>query len=97
MNNLVSGYFDIVEINAIEHRPMTMSDYVRQLDAVLTSGGRKLLDGAGSVSHRQAIEKAKAEYRKYQVQTLSPVEEAYMETVKALESTAKKKSRESQR
>lgn len=97
LNNLVSGYFDIAEINAIEHRPMTMSDYVRQLDAVLTSGGRKLLAGTGSISHQQAIEKAKAEYRKYQVQTLSPVEEAYMETVKALESTAKKKSRESQR
>ena len=40
LNNLVSGYFDIAEINAIEHRPMTMNDYIRQLDAVLTSGGR---------------------------------------------------------
>ena len=94
LNNLVSGYFDLAEINAIEHRPMKMSDYVRQLDAVLSSGGRQLLSGAGNVSHQQAMEKATAEYRKYQAQTLSPVEEAYLETIKGLETTAKKKSRE---
>lgn len=57
LNNLVSGYFDLAEISAIEHRPMHMEDYVKQLDLVLTSGGRKLLDGAGTVSHQQAIEK----------------------------------------
>ena len=94
LNNLVSGYFDIAEIAAIEHRPMYMRDYIAQLDAVLSSGGRKLLSGAGNVSHRQAIEKAQTEYRKYQAQTLSPVEEAYLETVKSLEKTAKKKSGE---
>ncbi len=75
LNNLVSGYFDLAEINAIEHRPMYMSDYVEQLDAVLTSGNRKLLTGAGSVSHSQTMKKAKEEYRKYQEATLSPVEE----------------------
>lgn len=94
LNNLVSGYFDIAEINAIEHHPMTMNDYIQQLDAVLTSGGRQLLNNAGTVSKEQALEKAQAEYRKYQAQTLSPVEEAYLETVRNLESTAKKKSRE---
>ena len=52
-----------------------MQDYINQLDAVLASGGRKLLSGAGSVSHKQALTKAQTEYRKYQVQTLSPVEE----------------------
>lgn len=82
LNNLVSGYFDIAEINALEHKPMYMSDYVRQLDSVLTSGNRPLLDGAGSVSHSQALEKATAKYRKYQNNTLSPVEEAYLETIK---------------
>ena len=94
LNNLVSGYFDLAEIAAIEHRPMYMRDYIDQLDAVLASGGRKLLSGSGSVSHLQAMDKAQTEYRKYQVQTLSPVEEAYLDTVKGLEKTAKKKSRE---
>ncbi len=53
LNNLVSGYFDLAEISAIEHRPMYMEDYVKQLDLVLTSGNRKLLDGAGSVSYQR--------------------------------------------
>jgi hypothetical protein len=90
----VSGYFDIAEIAAIEHRPMYMKDYIAQLDAVLSSGGRELLKDAGTVSHHQAMEKAKTEYRKYQKQTLSPVEVAYLESIKGLEKTAKRKSRE---
>ncbi|MBP5673903.1 MAG: virulence RhuM family protein [Victivallales bacterium] len=95
LNNLVSGYFDLAEINAIEHKPMYMADYVRQLDAVLSSGGRKLLADAGRVSHKQAIDKATDEYRKYQAQTLSPVEKAYLEIIKAVEKTARKKVRAS--
>lgn len=91
LNNLVSGYFDLAEINAIEHKPMYMHDYVKQLDMVLSSGNRKLLDGAGTVSHKQALEKAKAEYRKYQEITLSPVEQAYLESVKEVAKELKKK------
>ena len=90
LNNLVSGYFDLAEINAIEHRPMYMSDYVEQLDSVLTSGNRKLLIGSGKVSHDEAIRKAKEEYKKYQSITLSPVEQAYMETIKDAGESAKK-------
>ena len=93
LNNLVSGYFDIAEINALEHKPMYMSDYIRQLDSVLTSGNRPLLEGSGSVSHAQALEKATAEYRKYQNNTLSPVEEAYLETVKATANWVKQKAK----
>ena len=84
LNNLVSGYFDLAEINAIEHKPMYMDDYVKQLDSVLSSGNRKLLTGAGSVSHKQALEKAKSEYRKYQEITLTPVEKAYLESIKEI-------------
>ena len=73
---------------------MYMRDYIAQLDAVLTSGGRQLLKDAGTVSHQQALGKAQAEYRKFQAQTLSPVEKAYLETVKGLEKEAKKKSKE---
>ena len=91
LNNLVSGYFDLAEINALEHKPMYMSDYVRQLDSVLTSGNRPLLEGAGNISHAQAMEKATAEYRKYQNNTLSPVEEAYFETIKETAKLVKKK------
>jgi len=90
LNNLVSGYFDLAEISALEHRPMYMADYVAQLDAILSSGGRKVLADAGSVSHAQALEKAKKEYRKYQAAALSPVEEAYLETVKEADKTVKR-------
>ena len=93
LNNLVSGYFDIAEINAIEHRPMYMSDYVAQLDSILSSGNRKLLEEAGKISHEQAMKKAKEEYRKYQVLTLSPVEKAYLESLKTVENDVKKKVR----
>ena len=89
LNNLVSGYFDIAEINAIEHKPMYMSDYVEQLDSVLSSGKRKLLQGSGSISHEQAMKKAETEYRKYEVLNLSPVEQAYLESLKSVEKEAK--------
>ena len=91
LNNLVSGYFDLAEINAIEHKPMYMDDYVKQLDGVLSSGNRKLLTGAGSVSHKQALEKAKSEYRKYQEVTLTPVEKAYLESIKEVSKEVKRR------
>ena len=90
LNNLVSGYFDLAEINAIEHKPMYMEDYVRQLDSVLSSGNRKLLKGSGKVSHDQAMKKAKEEYRKYQEVTISPIEQAYMDTIISADKKAKR-------
>ena len=91
LNNLVSSYFDLAEINAIEHKKMYMRDYVNQLDAVLTSGNREILKDSGTISHIQALEKAKIEYRKYQEKTLAPVEKAYIDTIKVLEKETKKK------
>lgn len=89
LNNLVSGYFDLAEIQAMKHNPMYMADYVRQLDTVLSSTGEDLLSGAGSVSHRQAMTKAEAEYRKFEVRNLSPVEKAYLDTIKRLDKKTK--------
>lgn len=93
LNNLVSGYFDFAEIQAMRHQPMYMSDYVENLDRILTSTGEALLTDAGKISHTQAIEKAKAEYKKYQVQSLSPVEEDYLKTIRAIENAAKEGSK----
>lgn len=93
LNNLVSGYFDLAEINAIEHRPMYMNDYVEQLDSILSSGNRKILTGSGTVSHSQAIKKAKEEYRKYQITEITPVEKAYMETIQDVNKIAKNESK----
>ena len=87
LNNLVSAYFDIAEINAMEEKPMRMADHLRELDTILSSTGRKLLDNSGKISTKQAKEKALAEYRKYKAKNLSSVEEDYLENIKK---TAKK-------
>ena len=89
LNQMVSGYFDFAEVQAIRHRPMYMSDYVEQLDNILRATGEEVLLHAGKISHAQAMEKAKAEYKRYQAQTLSPVEEEYLKTIKQLGKTAK--------
>ena len=93
LNNLVSGYFDFAEIQAIRHNPMYMEDYIKQLDMILSSTGEKVLIGAGSISHNQAIEKAKTEYKKYQVKTLSPVEKEYIESLKRINSMVNEKEK----
>ena len=94
LNGIVSGYFDFAEVQAMRHRPMHMSDYVEHLDRVLSSTGEQLLVGAGKVSHKQAVERANREYQRFVVQNLSPVEEAYLQTIKEVEKTAKKKAEE---
>ena len=94
LNNLVSGYFDFAEIMALEHRPVYMMDYVKQLDTILQSTGRPLLKGSGSISHQEAMDKALAEYRKYQVKTLTQVEEDYLDSINALGKIAKRKRRQ---
>ena len=89
LNNLVSGYFDFAEISALEHKPVYMHDYIVQLDKILSSGNRKLLEGSGTVSHEQAMIKAREEYAKYQAATISPVEQAYLDTIKKADEVAK--------
>lgn len=91
LNNLVSGYFDFAEIQAIRHNPMYMLDYIKQLDSILSSTGEKILVGAGAISHQKAIEKAKEEYRKYQVKTISPVEKEYLESLKKISNQIEEK------
>lgn len=90
LNNLVSGYFDFAEIQAMRKNPMYMKDYIEHLDAILASTGEELLPGAGKVSSKQALKKATEEYKKYQVQNLSPVEQEYIKVIKSASDTAKK-------
>jgi hypothetical protein len=91
LGQIVSGYLDFAERQAEREQTMTMKDWAEHLDKILTMSGEKLLLGAGSVSHEVAIEKATTEYKKYQQKTLSEVEKNYLESLKMLENTAKKK------
>ena len=93
LNNLVSAYFDLAELNAIEERAMRMADFVRELDTILSSAGRKVLQDAGKVSNTQAETKAKQELQKYKAKTLAAVEEDYLKTINMLEKTAKSGSK----
>lgn len=89
LNNIVSGYFDFAEIQAMRHNPMYMSDYVEHLDNVLKATGENVLEGAGKISHAEAMAKANEEYQKYQVKNLSPVEEEYLLAIKDIEKQIK--------
>ena len=89
MGQLVSGYLDFAERQAEREVPMTMEDWAKHLDGILTSTGENLLTGNGTVSHLQAMEKAKTEYKKYKAKTLSSVEKDYLESIKLLEQKGK--------
>lgn len=90
LNRMVSAFFDLAEIKAQEHTKMRMIDWISELDKFAENYGKGVLQDAGTVSHKQAIEKAQKEYIEFQAKTLSPVEEAYLESVKALEKKVEK-------
>ena len=84
MGQLVSGYLDFAERQAEREIPMTMSDWAKHLDGILTSTGEQLLIGNGSISHVQAMEKAENEYKKYKEKTLSDVEKDYLNSIEEI-------------
>lgn len=90
MGQLVSGYLDFAERQAEREISMTMEDWAKHLDAILTSTGENLLTGNGTVSHIQAMDKAQTEYKKYKARTISSVEEDYLDSIKMLEQKSKK-------
>lgn len=90
LNNLVSGYFDFAEFQAMKHKPMKMKAYIKQLDKILDSLDTNILLNAGKISHNKAIEKAKLEYRKYQIKELNPIEREYLNSIKKINAIAKK-------
>ena len=94
LNNLVSGYFDFAEIQAMRHNVMHMNDYAEQLDRLLEAQGDPVLDGAGKISHKQAVDKAIDEYTKYQVKTLSPVERDYLRVIEEIDRSVSEEIRD---
>lgn len=92
MGQLVSGCLDFSERQSEREIPMTMEDWAKHLDGILTSTDENLLTGNGSVSHLQAMEKAQTEYKKYKAKTLSSVENDYLESTKLLEQKANSKN-----
>ena len=91
MGQLVSGYLDFAERQAEREQPMTMQDWANHLDRILTMSGEQLLVGNGTVTHKQAVDKATTEYRKYKARTLSDVEQDYLDSIQFLEQKIDKK------
>lgn len=90
MGQLVSGYLDFAERQAEREVAMTMSDWAKHLDTILTSTGEDLLIGNGAISHIQAMNKAESEYKKYKQKTISTVERQYLDVINQLKKDMKK-------
>ncbi len=93
LNNIVSAYFDLAELQAERHQEMRMRDYVQHLDRILEANGDGVLQGSGTVSHEQAMQKVNEEYKKYQIKTITPVEQAYLDTIKSTQKKLGKKGK----
>ena len=88
LNKIVSAYLDIAEVCALNHEPMYMKDWLETIDDYLKMTRREILTTKGSISHKQAIEKAHAEYDKYkkkQDELLSNVEKDFIHSIEMLE------------
>lgn len=79
LNRMVSAYLDIAEINALNMHPMTMKDWINELDSFLKMTKSDILNGKGTVSHEQALKKAHEEYDKYMQTHLTQAEKDYLE------------------
>lgn len=88
LNTLVSAYFDAAEFRALNQEPTYMKDWLAHLEQLISAMGGRTLQGAGTVSHQQALDHAEAEYAKFRVQLAAQpteVEAAYLETVKTVQ------------
>ena len=82
LNRIVSLYLDFAEMQAEEHRPMYMKDWINILDDFLRISRKDILTHAGKISAKLAKEKADQEYDKFKERTknnLSPVEIHFLE------------------
>ena len=82
LNRIVSLYLDFAEMQAEEHRPMYMKDWINILDDFLRISRKDILTHAGKISAKLAKEKADTEYDKFKERTkndLSPVEIHFLE------------------
>jgi hypothetical protein len=94
LNRLVSAYLDIAEVNALQHKAMTMNEWIDVLDDFIKMSRQNLLANAGKISAELAENKALAEYSTYKQKTideLSPVERHFLATIENAEKEIKHK------
>jgi len=91
LNLIVSMYLDFAELQATNGRLMKMDDWIQKLDAFLQISEKELLTNAGTVSHINAIKKAKKEYEKYRIAEDKNYISDFDREIKQLEKKLKKR------
>ena len=93
LNKIVTAYLDIAEVHALNHEPMYMKDWIETIDDYLKMTRRDILRTKGTVTHKQALEKAHEEYEKYKKREesrLSLVEQHFLDSINELEGLEEK-------
>lgn len=90
LNRMVSAYLEMAEIQALNRQPMYMSDWVERLNDFLKLTGKNILQNAGSISHKQALDKANLEYEKYKEIIKNELSEAEKHFIQQIDTTSNK-------
>ncbi len=84
LNLLVAQFLDFAELQALEENPMTMQDWIEELDRQLLNNKRELLKNKGKVSHKQAVEKAEKEFKIYRQREMKQLESDFDKAIKSI-------------
>ena len=90
LNIMVTAYLELAELQALNNKPMYMKDWIERWDDFVTITGNDILQNAGIISHKEALEKANAEYEKYKEKTKNELSEGEMDFVRQIESSMEK-------
>ncbi|MBQ9644847.1 MAG: virulence RhuM family protein [Prevotella sp.] len=90
LNLITSQFLDYAELQALEENPMTMADWIDALDDQLLHLRKSILEGSGTVSHQEAIEKAEHEFQIYREREMRMLESDFDKAVKRLKENGKK-------
>ncbi len=90
LNRIVTAFLEIAEIQALDQTAMYMKDWIEQLDIFLKMTKKNILNHAGTISHKQALQKAHSEYKKYKELRQSEISKVEKDFIKQISNTAKK-------
>ena len=84
LNLLTSQFLDYAEFQALEQNPMTMADWFKALDDQILRLRKNILEGAGTITHQEAIEKTEHEFEIYREREMRMLESDFDKAVKSL-------------
>jgi hypothetical protein len=90
LNRIVTAYLELAELQALNRKPMYMKDWIARLDDFIRMTGNDILENAGTISHQQAIQKAKKEYDQYKVLIANELSTVEKDFIKQIEVKSKK-------